>query len=133
MPFVPDDFDVPPELDLGWCHLRPLTAADNADDVAAWHASIDHIRATPGFAERRWPIEYRIVTKVNSRFIPAGRVRRTLAGGCLKTVLSNRLTYWTGSDKSSWRSVMYADEATSIVGRPSRFSARSIRRWTLGR
>ena len=57
MPFVPDDFDVPGQLDLGWCHLRPLTAADNAGDFAAWRGSIDHIRATPGFAGRPWPAE----------------------------------------------------------------------------
>jgi hypothetical protein len=57
VPFVPDDFDVPRKLDLGWCRLRPLTTADNAEDFAAWHGSIDHIRATPGFAERPWPVE----------------------------------------------------------------------------
>jgi hypothetical protein len=57
MPFVPDDFVIPLELDLSWCHVRPLTASDNADDFAAWQGSIDHIRATPGFAGRAWPVK----------------------------------------------------------------------------
>jgi hypothetical protein len=57
MPFVPDDFDVPRQLDLTWCHLRPLSVHDNGRDFAAWHGSIEHIRATPGFAERPWPVE----------------------------------------------------------------------------
>jgi len=56
MPFVPDDFDVPPRRDLGWARLRPLRAADNAADFSAWHTSVDHIRATPGFAGRAWPV-----------------------------------------------------------------------------
>jgi hypothetical protein len=57
MPFVPDDFPIPTELDLGWGRLRPLRAADNAADFAAWHNSIEHISATPGFAGRSWPVE----------------------------------------------------------------------------
>src|SRR5579871_3971070 len=47
--FVPDDFDVPEALDLGWARLRPLRVEDNDGDFAAWQASIDHIRSTPGF------------------------------------------------------------------------------------
>jgi hypothetical protein len=57
MPFVPDDFVVPESLDAGWCTLRPLQVGDNVDDFAAWHGSIDHIRSTPGFAGREWPLE----------------------------------------------------------------------------
>lgn len=35
--------------------LRPLGPEHNERDHAAWSSSIDHIRATPGFAERSWP------------------------------------------------------------------------------
>jgi hypothetical protein len=61
MPFVPDDFEVPTELDGGWCRLRPLAVADNEADFAAWQSSVEHIRDTPGFAGRPWPVhEYAI-------------------------------------------------------------------------
>ena len=53
--FVPDDFAVPDELVCDGFVLRPLAAEHNAADHAAWMASIDHIRATPGFRGRRWP------------------------------------------------------------------------------
>jgi hypothetical protein len=53
--FVPDDFAVPVELVGDGFVLRPLAAEHNAADHAAWTASIDHIRATPGFRGRRWP------------------------------------------------------------------------------
>ncbi len=56
MAFVDDDFVVPLALDGGWCRLRPLSVDDNAGDFAAWHGSIDHIRATPGFGGRPWPL-----------------------------------------------------------------------------
>jgi hypothetical protein len=56
MPFVPDDFVVPAELNGGWCRLRPLAVSDNERDFAAWHSSVDHISATPGFADRDWPV-----------------------------------------------------------------------------
>ena len=39
--------------------LEPLGPEHNAADYAAWTASMDHIRATPGFAERGWPHEMR--------------------------------------------------------------------------
>jgi len=35
--------------------LEPLRAEHNLRDYAAWSSSIDHIHATPGFAERTWP------------------------------------------------------------------------------
>jgi hypothetical protein len=57
MPFVADNFDPPGELNLDWCRLRPLSVDDNAADFGAWHSSIEHIRATPGFAGRHWPVE----------------------------------------------------------------------------
>ena len=53
--FVPDDFAVPDELVCDGFVLRPLAAEHNAADHAAWMASIDHIRETPGFRGRRWP------------------------------------------------------------------------------
>ncbi|MEY2571041.1 MAG: hypothetical protein QOE63_1391 [Acidimicrobiaceae bacterium] len=55
MPFVPDDLDVPTDLDGGWCRLRPLAVSDNDRDFAAWHGSVEHIAATPGYAGRDWP------------------------------------------------------------------------------
>lgn len=35
--------------------LEPLGVQHNAADYAAWTSSIDHIRATPGFADWSWP------------------------------------------------------------------------------
>lgn len=55
MTFVPDDFDVPQGLDVGWARLRPLRVEDNEGDFAAWQSSTDHIRSTPGFDGRPWP------------------------------------------------------------------------------
>lgn len=37
--------------------LEPLGPQHNAADYAAWTASIDHIRATPGFSDGDWPHE----------------------------------------------------------------------------
>jgi hypothetical protein len=56
VPFVPDDFVIPREMNGGWCRLRPLAVSDNERDFAAWHSSVDHIGATPGFAGRDWPV-----------------------------------------------------------------------------
>jgi hypothetical protein len=56
-PFVPADFAVPEELEAGAFRLEPLAPRHNAADYAAWTASIEHIRATPGFAGRGWPQE----------------------------------------------------------------------------
>ena len=55
MPFVPDDFDPPRELELPQFHLVPLGAQHNESDQAAWTSSIAHIRATPGFESWDWP------------------------------------------------------------------------------
>ena len=55
--FVPDDFTVPDGLTAGECRLVPLGPQHNESDYAAWTGSIDHIRATPGFAGRNWPHE----------------------------------------------------------------------------
>ncbi len=55
-PIVPEGFRAPAGLEGDGFRLRPLTRADNASDLAAWSASISHIRATPGFADRDWPV-----------------------------------------------------------------------------
>jgi hypothetical protein len=55
--FVPADFTVPGGLTAEEFRLEPLGPQHNASDYAAWTASMDHIRATPGFAGWRWPHE----------------------------------------------------------------------------
>ena len=55
--FVPADFDVPQGLVADAFILEPLGPQHNDGDYAAWTTSIDHIRATPGFAEGTWPHE----------------------------------------------------------------------------
>jgi hypothetical protein len=57
VPFVPVDFEVPDGLVTGEFRLEPLGPQHNAADYSAWTASIDHIRATPGFAGSSWPHE----------------------------------------------------------------------------
>src|SRR6516162_1416123 len=54
-PFVPADFAVPDGLTTGEFRLEPLGPQHNTADYAAWTASIDHIRATPGFPWGSWP------------------------------------------------------------------------------
>ena len=54
--FVPDEFDVPPELITPRFRLEPLGPQHNAEDHEAWTSSIEHIRATPGFPIGRWPV-----------------------------------------------------------------------------
>ena len=53
--FVPADFVVPDHLRCERFVLVPLAAEHNERDHEAWMSSIDHIRATPGFAQRSWP------------------------------------------------------------------------------
>ena len=55
--FVPEDFTVPDGLTGGQFRLAPLGPQHNESDYAAWTASIDHIRATPGFGGCSWPHE----------------------------------------------------------------------------
>ncbi len=55
--FVPADFDVPQGLVEDAFLLEPLGPQHNLADYAAWTSSIDHIRATPGFADSTWPHE----------------------------------------------------------------------------
>ena len=54
--FVPDSFGVPVQLVGDDFRLEPLGPEHNAADYAAWTSSIEHIRATPGFAETTWPL-----------------------------------------------------------------------------
>ena len=56
-PFVPTDFVVPLELSGPGFRLVPLGPEHNSADHAAWSGSMEHIRATPGFAGRPWPHE----------------------------------------------------------------------------
>jgi hypothetical protein len=53
--FVPADFAVPDGLVTEDFRLAPLGPQHNEADYAAWTGSMDHIRATPGFAGRSWP------------------------------------------------------------------------------
>jgi len=55
--FVPEDFAVPAGLSTGQFQLAPLGPRHNQADYAAWTSSMDHIRATPGFSDGRWPRE----------------------------------------------------------------------------
>src|ERR1700743_2542217 len=55
--FGPADFAVPDGLTAEQFRLEPLGPQHNEADYAAWTASIDHIRATPGFADDSWPHE----------------------------------------------------------------------------
>ena len=54
-PFVPADFVVPSGLAGPDFRLAPLGPEHNHADHAAWSGSMEHIRATPGFAGREWP------------------------------------------------------------------------------
>jgi len=54
-PLVPEGFAVPAGLRSELFVLEPLGAQHNVADHAAWTSSIEHIRATPGFAGRTWP------------------------------------------------------------------------------
>lgn len=53
--FVPVGFDPPTSLVAPRFRLEPLGPQHNEADHAAWMASIDHIRATPGFRGGSWP------------------------------------------------------------------------------
>ena len=55
MTFVPGDFEVPRRLATVSFVLEPLGPEHNDRDYEAWASSIDHIRATHGFAGRSWP------------------------------------------------------------------------------
>jgi hypothetical protein len=62
MPFVPDTFTVPAGLIAADFRLEPLRQSHNAADYATWTSSIEHIKATPGFADWDWPDESLSIT-----------------------------------------------------------------------
>jgi hypothetical protein len=53
--FVPPDFDVPLGLETPAFVLEPLGPEHNELDYDAWTSSMEHIAATPGFADGSWP------------------------------------------------------------------------------
>lgn len=55
--FVPDDFDPPRGLVTERFVLEPLGPQHTESDYAAWTSSMEHIHATPGFIDGRWPRE----------------------------------------------------------------------------
>jgi RimJ/RimL family protein N-acetyltransferase len=55
--FVPRDFDVPRRLETPQFVLEPLSPEHNVQDYDAWASSVEHIRATPGWEDSRWPRE----------------------------------------------------------------------------
>jgi hypothetical protein len=54
-PLVPQDFAVPAGFRSELFVLEPLGVQHNVADHAAWTSSIEHIKATPGFADGTWP------------------------------------------------------------------------------
>ena len=55
--FVPPDFDVPLGLETYAFVLEPLGPEHNEQDYDAWTSSMEHITATPGYPDGRWPRE----------------------------------------------------------------------------
>jgi hypothetical protein len=55
--FVPADFVVPLRLEAPQFMLEPLGPEHNRSDYSAWSSSLEHIHATPGWAESSWPHE----------------------------------------------------------------------------
>lgn len=49
------DFAPPPPLATDGFHLEVLGPQHNERDYEAWTTSMDHIHATPGFADYPWP------------------------------------------------------------------------------
>ena len=57
---VPDEFDPPLGMTTPQFRLEPLGPQHDEADYAAWTSSMQHIRATPGFASGSWPHEMTI-------------------------------------------------------------------------
>ena len=53
--FVPEGFEPPLALEGEGFALEPLGPEHNERDYAAWSSSIEHIHATPGYEDNRWP------------------------------------------------------------------------------
>ena len=54
-PFVPEQFVVPPPPTTDRFWLEPLGPQHNQADYRAWTSSLEHIHATEGFEQSRWP------------------------------------------------------------------------------
>ncbi len=54
-PVLADGFEVPQPPASPDFVVEPLGPEHNESDYRAWQSSVDHIRATPGFAGRSWP------------------------------------------------------------------------------
>ena len=54
---VPSGFVVPTVLVADDFRLEPLGPQHNDSDYEAWSSSLEHIHATPGWEESRWPRE----------------------------------------------------------------------------
>ena len=65
--FVPADFVPPTSLVTDRFRLEPLGPQHNEADHAAWTSSIEHIRATPGFAGGSWPPANGMSLEANNR------------------------------------------------------------------
>jgi hypothetical protein len=57
MPFVSANFHVPEGLASPRFRLEPLGPEHNDRDYAAWTSSMEHIHASPGFENSRWPYD----------------------------------------------------------------------------
>ena len=55
--FVPGDFNVPRRFETPQFVLEPLGPEHNDQDYDAWTSSAEHIHATPGWEDSRWPRE----------------------------------------------------------------------------
>jgi hypothetical protein len=55
MTFVPEGFEPPRRLEAEAFVLEPLGPQHNESDYAAWTSSMEHIHASPGWAESTWP------------------------------------------------------------------------------
>jgi hypothetical protein len=55
MTFVPNGFEPPLRLEAEAFVLEPLGPEHNESDYAAWTSSMEHIHASPGWAESTWP------------------------------------------------------------------------------
>jgi hypothetical protein len=86
-PFVPDDFTVPHTLQTESFRLEPLLPDHNEADYAAWTSSIDHIKATPGFADWSWPHPMSLDENLGDLTMHAAHF--TLGVGFTYTVLRN--------------------------------------------
>jgi RimJ/RimL family protein N-acetyltransferase len=55
--FVPHDFEAPRRLETPQFVLEPLGPEHNDQDYDAWTSSREHIHATPGWENSKWPRE----------------------------------------------------------------------------